>query len=59
MEEKIKVTNVEEDENNIKISLKSEISAYGNTSIALKSEYILKKYVLEEDGTVTPIDEEE
>ena len=55
----LKVINVEEDENNVKISLKSEISAYGNTSIALKSEYILKKYVLEEDGTVTPIDEEE
>lgn len=55
----LKVTNVEEDENSVKISLKSELSAYGNTSVILKSEYILKKYVLEEDGTVTPIDMEE
>ena len=55
----LKVTNVEEDENNVKISLKSEISTNGNTVVAFKSEYILKKYVLEEDGTVTPIDVED
>lgn len=55
----LKVTNVEEDENSVKISLKNEMSANGNTVVAFKSEYILKKYVLEEDGTVTPIDEEE
>ena len=55
----LKVTNVEEDENSVKISLKNEMSTNGNTVVAFKSEYILKKYVLEEDGTVTPIDEEE
>lgn len=55
----LKVTNVEEDENSVKISLKNEMSANGNTVVAFKSEYILKKYVLEEDGTVTPIDVED
>ena len=55
----LKVTNVEEDENSVKISLKNEMSTNGNTVVAFKSEYILKKYVLEEDGTVTPIDVED
>lgn len=54
-----KVTNEEEDDNNVNISLMNKISANDSIVGSFKVKYNLKRYILEEDGKVTPVDMEE
>lgn len=55
-----KIENVEEvDENNVKIIMVREMNINNIKILAINSEYILKRYILEEDGKVTPVDMEE